>query len=122
MAPPKSPEDLLKAMRWFGVWGLGFRVSGLGFRVTVRFFYSVTLNAWIIKSIVGAPTPRIGHTAVLDPGARMMYVFGGQNTSIGEQFPETTFSDLFGYDLATDTWTELAASSKRSRHAATLAL
>ncbi|CAE7242796.1 rngB [Symbiodinium natans] len=48
-----------------------------------------------------------------------MYVFGGQNVSITIHSPETSFNDLFSYDLATDTWTELtAAATERSRHSA----
>eukprot|EP00439_Symbiodinium_sp_Y106_P041637 s2424_g5.t1 len=82
------------------------------------YFYSVTLNLWSIKSSDGAPVQRWLHTAVLDPVDRVMYVFGGQNESITNNDAQSTFSDLFGYDLANDTWTELTGSKPRSRHTA----
>ena len=46
----------------------------------------------------------------IDPTARIMYVFGGSNRAVEDSTPSSTFSDLFSYAPATDTWTELTSS------------
>jgi hypothetical protein len=50
------------------------------------------------------PAAREDHTWTVDPDAGIAYLFGGRNGA-------TVFGDTWGYDLATDTWTELAPSS-----------
>ncbi|CAE7309516.1 Atrnl1 [Symbiodinium necroappetens] len=111
-------DPVEKGLFLFGGLGQGpAGVSGWGYQ-NYLYFYSVTLNLWSIKSSDGAPVERFLHTAVLDPVDRVMYVFGGQNESVNSNDAQSTFTDLFAYDVANDTWTELTGSKPRSRHTA----
>ncbi len=52
----------------------------------------------------GGPSAREDHTWTLDPESGVAYMFGGRDGA-------TVFDDTWAYDLATDTWTELAPAT-----------
>ncbi|MCA1587329.1 MAG: hypothetical protein LC744_01205 [Chloroflexi bacterium] len=56
---------------------------------------------WAALDPVGPPA-REDHIWTLDPNADVAYLFGGRDG-------DTVFGDFWAYDLATDTWEELAA-------------
>jgi uncharacterized protein (TIGR03437 family) len=63
--------------------------------------YSFTQAAWTELSPAGQPPPpRLGHTMVLDTARQRLIVFGGQATGF--------FSDTWAYDIAANTWQQLA--------------
>lgn len=83
------------------------------------YFYSVSLNTWTLKSSVSAPSGRQMHTAVLDAANRRMYIFGGGTRSSSSSTANSLLSDLFRYDVASDSWTQLTGhTTPRARHAA----
>jgi len=96
-APAAGAEDF--SMVWTGseilIWGgavaSGPTLSNVGYR------YDPTANAWIgTLSMVGAPSPRWGHTAIWT--GKEMIVWGGSDSS------GTRLNDGYRYDPATDTW------------------
>ena len=56
--------------------------------------------AWAPLDASG-PAAREDHSWTLDPGAGVAYLFGGRDGA-------TVYGDTWAFDLATDTWTELA--------------
>ncbi len=54
---------------------------------------------WSLLEAVGPPA-REDHTWTVDQAGEVAYVFGGRDG-------DTVFGDLWAYELATDTWTEL---------------
>jgi hypothetical protein len=52
----------------------------------------------------GGPAAREDHTWTLDPSSRTAYLFGGRDGS-------TVFGDLWAFDLASDTWSELTVTT-----------
>ncbi|CAE6966371.1 Atrnl1 [Symbiodinium sp. CCMP2456] len=92
---------------------------GSGTYTSNLYFYSVALNTWTLKSSVSAPSGRHMHTAVLDSANRRMYIFGGGTRGSSSSTANSLFSDLFRYDLASDSWTQLTGhTTPRARHAA----
>jgi N-acetylneuraminic acid mutarotase len=68
--------------------------------------YDVATNAWTQLSPTGGPpTARGGHTAVYDQTAKKMYIFGGFSGP-------SWLGDLWVYDVAANTWTQLAGASE----------
>ncbi len=79
--------------------------------------FSVESNQWRQLSPSGPkPDPRFGHTLNFDPLRRRLIVFGGQASGF--------FSDVWAYDIASNTWTRLADNgagpSRRYGHSAIL--
>ncbi len=85
--------------------------------------YDPVANTWTPMSTVGAPSPRMGHTAVWT-GDRMI-VWGGQPGPTHDFFTDDWsvpgLADGAAYDPSTDTWTPIAsldAPAGRMIHAA----
>ncbi len=66
--------------------------------------YSYDFATGLWTQIVAAPFPprRTNHAAVYDPVRHRMVIFGGEIDD------ETTLNDAWAFDLATDTWSEIA--------------
>ena len=58
--------------------------------------------SWAALEATG-PIGREDHTWTVDPNGETAYLFGGRDRA-------TVFGDLWAYDLATDSWSELVAS------------
>jgi N-acetylneuraminic acid mutarotase len=79
--------------------------------------YSPPTDTWTQLSPAGGPPPaRERHCAFFDPDTAKMYVFGGSHGS-------TRFNDLWAYDPAANTWTQLTpgGSVPAAREDATMA-
>eukprot|EP00439_Symbiodinium_sp_Y106_P028905 s4804_g3.t1 len=88
-------------------------------KINVLYFYSKNLNDWFVKSSTGAPAARHMHTAVLRTPQRILYVFAGGTRDIHSSATGLLFSDLFGYDVAADSWTQLTShATPRALHTA----
>ena len=59
--------------------------------------------AWVALDSVGPPA-REDHTWTVDEAGDVAYLFGGRDGDF-------VFGDLWAYELATDTWTDLAATA-----------
>ena len=64
--------------------------------------YDLEAATWSQLAAGGGPAARFGHNAILDPSRGRVVVFGGQ---AGGAF----FSDVWAYDPAADSWSEVAA-------------
>ena len=64
--------------------------------------YDVEAAAWSQLATDGGPAARFGHNAILDPSRGRVVVFGGQ---AGGAF----FSDVWAYEPAANSWSEIAA-------------
>ncbi len=74
---------------------------------------------WLLLEPTGnPPTPRSGHTAVLDPPSGRMYVFGGH------EYTGDYLNDTHYYDTQSNSWQEMAVTGSippgRSDHTAIL--
>ncbi|CAE7372609.1 gefF, partial [Symbiodinium sp. CCMP2456] len=88
-------------------------------KTNALYFYSKSLNAWAVKSSTGAPPARHMHTVVLRTPQRILYVFAGGIRDIHSSATGQLFSDLFGYNVATDSWTQLTShTTPRALHTA----
>ncbi|CAE7250690.1 Atrnl1 [Symbiodinium sp. CCMP2592] len=102
-----------------GIFLFGGQRSGTPSYSSNLYFYSVSLNTWTLKSYISAPPGRHMHTAVLDAANRRMYIFGGGTRSPSSSTTNSLLSDLFRYDLASDSWTQLTGhTTTRAKHAA----
>jgi hypothetical protein len=63
------------------------------------------LPHWTKLTTVNAPSVRLGHTLVYDPATDKVLLFGGTTDSM--ILPQSWFGDLWAYDAASSTWTEL---------------
>ncbi len=77
--------------------------------------YSLASRSWQQLAPSGAaPAPRFGHTVIFDPVRRRLVLFGGQARGF--------FSDVWAYDVAANSWTQLAQEqagpSRRYGHSA----
>ena len=77
--------------------------------------FSLDSQQWQELNPSGArPPARFGHTAIFDPVRRRLIVFGGQTAAF--------FSDTWAYDIAANSWQQLAPDnagpSKRYAHSA----
>jgi uncharacterized protein (TIGR03437 family) len=67
-------------------------------------FYSLPMRRWVQVPVEGAKPPaRFGHTLIFDPARRRLVVFGGQAAGF--------FSDVWAFDLAQNTWQQLAGDN-----------
>jgi hypothetical protein len=69
---------------------------------------SVGPTGWREITLSAGPAAREDHTWTTDGTGHVAYLFGGRSGT-------TTYDDLWAYDLATDTWTEVAASGPAPR-------
>ena len=81
--------------------GLGFDGRTLG----DTWIYDGIANSWRNTTGSVSPSPRSGHTLVYSEQARVLVLFGGR-TSFGE-----VVADTWHFDLATMSWTSIAASA-----------
>lgn len=59
------------------------------------------------------PSPRLCHSSVLH-GSKM-YIYGGHNTAVDSQRFSEVKNDLFGYDIATKTWSKCSVKNLPSK-------
>ncbi|MGH2488779.1 MAG: Kelch repeat-containing protein, partial [Candidatus Limnocylindria bacterium] len=57
-----------------------------------------------VQAAGAAPMPREDHTWTLDGDGEIAYLFGGRDDASGHG----AYADLWAYDLATDTWSQLS--------------
>ncbi|MBN1321722.1 MAG: S-layer homology domain-containing protein [Thermoleophilia bacterium] len=62
--------------------------------------YDAASNTWTLLHPAGAPAARGGHSMAYDPGAKKVILFGGSGAA-------GLLRDTWGYDAASNTWTEL---------------
>jgi N-acetylneuraminic acid mutarotase len=66
--------------------------------------YDVAANSWAQLAPGGGPAARFGHNGAFDNVNQRLLIFGGQAGS-------TFYSDLWAYDMAANSWTQLAPNS-----------
>jgi hypothetical protein len=79
---PKTPLQNLKNMVDFADGRIEIMVWGgkmQGVSTDTGAFYDVKSDTWLETSLQSAPEPRSGHSMVLDPAAKEVYVYGGED-------------------------------------------
>lgn len=71
--------------------------------------YDVACDRWHTAADLG-PGGRDRHAAAYDSNERRMIVFGGRHR-VEKTGPYTLFDDTWAYEIATETWEEIATSS-----------
>ncbi len=74
----------------------------------VRAFH-LDCASWERLSVSGGPGARARHATTVDTQRGRMIVFGGR-TRAGGTGPYTNFADVWAFDFATDTWSEITTS------------
>ena len=85
--------------------------------------YDDSCAEWRWLDILGGPGLRARHSAVYDPAARRMLVFGGRYRAAATG-AYTLYNDLWALDLATETWSRISdgtGAAPRGRSSAAVA-
>ncbi|MHC5081118.1 MAG: Kelch repeat-containing protein, partial [Planctomycetota bacterium] len=101
----------------------GGTTSAFGFGGALDDLFTLDLTSgaegwteWLPATTGTPPSSRWGHTAVFDPGAKRMIVFGGDDGALG------VLNDVWAFDLTTGTWAPISTlgtpPNARALHAA----
>lgn len=66
--------------------------------------FELDCNNWRRLTPAGGPSARVRHAATVDTTRSRMIIFGGRE---GTDAPYTFLNDVWAFDLATETWTEI---------------
>jgi hypothetical protein len=81
-------------------------VAAAGAPLPIAALADVTDLAWAPLRSAGGPAPREDHTWTVDAGGTVAWLFGGRDGG-------REYADLWRFDLASATWTEVAVDGRR---------